>query len=40
MGGNPIFINIEILPDVKSLEDILVHSLAGRFEHALPADLK
>lgn len=31
---------MEILPDVKSLEDILVHSLAGRFKHALPADLK
>ncbi len=37
---NPIFINMEILPDAKSLEDILVHSLAGWFEHALPADVK
>lgn len=37
---NPIFINMEILPDVKSLEDMLVHKLAGPFEHALPADLK
>lgn len=37
---NPIFINMEILPDVKSLEDILVHKLAGPFEHALPADVK
>lgn len=27
-------------PDVKSLEDILVHLLAGRLKHALPADLK
>lgn len=24
---NPMFINMEILPDVKSLEDMLVHSL-------------
>lgn len=39
-GGDPIFINMEILPDVKSLEDILVHSLAGQFKHALAADLK
>lgn len=37
---NPFFINMEILPDVKSLEDILVHSLAGWFKHAPPADVK
>jgi len=39
-GGDPIFINMEILPDVKSLEDMLVHSLTGCFEHALSADLR
>lgn len=39
-GGGPIFINMKILPDVKSLEDILAHPLAGQFKHALPADLK
>lgn len=31
---------MEILPDVKSLEDILVHSMAGWFKHALLAHLK
>lgn len=39
-GKNPIFINMEILPDVKSLEDTLVHLLARWFKHALSADLK
>lgn len=37
---NPMFINMEIFPDVKSLEGMLVHSLTGWFQHALPADLK
>lgn len=29
-----------MLPDVKSLEDTLVHLLAGQFRHALAADVK